>query len=133
MLPEASLWDIMRAMEETGRMELAGFYYAQLVEILIQKMMQRQQLGNAAAQVAAGPGMMGGPAGGGGVPGMMGGPAGGGGGVPPSVMPSQMVGGGPAPSLLSNPGPQVPPGTPRPGAMSDQIRLNQIGLVGPGG
>ena len=120
MLPEASLWDIMRAMEETGRMELAGFYYAQLVEILIQKMMQRQQLGNAAAQVAAGPGMMGGT-------------AGGGGGVPPSVMPSQMVGGGPAPSLLSNPGPQVPPGTPRPGAMSDQIRLNQIGLVGPGG
>jgi len=123
MLPEAALWDIMRAMEETGREELAGFYYAQLVEILIQKMMARQQVGMA-------PGV--------GVPqGLLNGATGGGqqmgAGMAPSVQPSQSFGNGANPADLSNPGPQQAPGTPRPGAQTEATRLSNIGLAGPGG
>ena len=125
MLPEAALWDIMVAMEETGRTELAGFYYGQLVETLIQKMMARQQMGmpqqGAPQQGAPQEGLLNGQ-GGGPQPG-----------VPPTVMPSQVMGGGPDPATLSNVGPQQAPGTPRPGAQSDATRLGNIGLIGPGG
>ena len=125
MLPEAALWDIMVAMEERGRQELAGFYYAQLVETLIQKMMARQQMGmpqqGAPQQGAPQQGLLNGQ-GGGPQPG-----------VPPTVMPSQVMGGGPDPATLSNVGPQQAPGTPRPGAQSEQTRLGNIGLIGPGG
>jgi hypothetical protein len=125
MLPEAALWDIMVAMEETGRTELAGFYYGQLVETLIQKMMARQQMGmpqqGMPQQGAPQQGLLNGQ--GGGPPG----------GMPPTVMPSQVMGGGPDPATLSNVGPQQAPGTPRPGAQSEQTRLGNIGLIGPGG
>ena len=54
-------------------------------------------------------------------------------GVPPTAAPPQSFGQGAAPSDLSNPGAQVPPGTPRPGAQTEATRLTNIGLVGPGG
>ena len=119
MLPEAAMWELMVAMEETGRTELAGFYYAQLVEIFMQKMMMRQQMG-INPQI--------------GIPqGLLEGQNGNKPGIAPTAQPSQSLGGGATGAQLSNPGPQVAPGTPRPGAQSEASRLNQIGLIGPGG
>ena len=119
MLPEAAMWELMVAMEETGRTELAGFYYAQLVEIFMQKMMMRQQMG-INPQI--------------GIPqGLLEGQNGNKPGIAPTAQPSQSLGGGASGAQLSNPGPQTAPGTPRPGAQTQASRLSQIGLVGPGG
>lgn len=120
LLPEAALMDIMIAMEETGQDQFAGLYFAELLQILFQKQVQRQQMQQAAAQAGLVP--QGG--GGGGAPGA---------GIAPTAQPSQSFGGGANPAALSNPGPQVPAGTPRPGAQSDATRLSSLGLVGPGG
>jgi hypothetical protein len=113
------MWELMVAMEETGRTELAGFYYAQLVEIFMQKMMMRQQMG-INPQI--------------GIPqGLLEGQNGNKPGIAPTAQPSQSLGGGASGAQLSNPGPQTAPGTPRPGAQTQASRLSQIGLVGPGG
>lgn len=50
-------------------------------------------------------------------------------GIPPTVAPSQMFNNGANPADISNPGAQVPPGTPRFGALSvEDQRLAQLGL-----
>jgi hypothetical protein len=122
MLPEAALWDIMIAMEETGREELAGFYYAQLVELFVQKMQKRAQLG-LEPQLGIPPGLLKG----------VGGSTGGAPGIAPTAQPSQSLGGGASGAQLSNQGGAAGAGVPRPAAQSDANRLNNIGLAGPGG
>tara|TARA_R100000093_G_scaffold18520_2_gene10828 strand:- start:160 stop:2049 length:1890 start_codon:yes stop_codon:yes gene_type:complete len=116
LLPEAALWDIMVAMEETGRQQLAGFYFAELQEILFKKELERRQARVVAQQS-----------------GLTNGANGSAPGVAPTAQPSQSLGGGANPASLSNPGPQQAPGTPRPGAQSNNGRLASLGLVGPGG
>ena len=56
----------------------------------------------------------------------------GGPGLPPEVMPNAAMG-VPPPMPTPPMGPMVPPGTPRPGALSEEERLARMGLVGPGG
>jgi hypothetical protein len=131
MLPEASLFVLMKALEERGRDDLAQFYMGQLMEVTVQKQMQRAQL-SMAMQQAGIPGQPGGaPGQQGGVPGQQGV------GVSNGALP-QAAQGVPPPTPLGGPGsagPQVAPGTPRPGAAagSDEARLNALGLVGPRG
>jgi len=122
IIPEAKLWTLMVAMEETGRVELAGMYFVQLIDLYIQKNIARQQTGLPPQPLPQG------------LQSRMNGQQGGGqNGLAPNVLPSQFTGNGANPADLSNPGPQQPPGTPRPGAQSEATRLSQIGLVGPGG
>ena len=117
MLPEAALFTHMKASEDMGRSDLAGFYYWKLIDAMLQSQIQHGQLMGMAQQS----GLLNG--------------AGGqmGAGVPPTAAPPQSFGQGAAPSDLSNPGAQAPPGTPRPGAQTEATRLTNIGLVGPGG
>ena len=111
MLPEAALWTLLRAAERQGREDLVNFYVGELSNVLMQKrqaaqmmqqqnaqqqMMQEQQM--AAPQEPLPPEGAGGP------------PT-----TDPRVMPNAMMGvPPPAPTLQA--GPNVPPGTPRPGA-----------------
>ena len=129
MIPEAALWTILKATEERGRPDLSQFYFSQLMEILAQKQMMREQ------------GMMPGGAGGpqqgappqGGPP-QGAGPGGGGAtqGLPPNVMPPAMMG-IPPPLPTPQAGALVPPGSPRPGRLSTAERLSRLGLFPPGG
>lgn len=120
-LPEAALYTLYQAALRQGRQDIAQFYLDQLMISYMQKMSMLKMGG-------MGQGMNGGPPGGG-PPG--GGPPGGAGPtMPPSAMPDMMInptpaGGGAA---LSNPGPQVPPGTARPGALGPQEQLRRTGL-----
>ena len=117
ILPEASLWTILSATENRGRPDLAQFYYGELMHLLQQKQMMRQQS------------MMPQPSPNGTSPQ--------GGGPPtanPAVMPNAMMG-VPPPMPTPQGGPNVPPGTPRPGAQegeTDEL-LRSLGLISPRG
>jgi len=100
LLPEATLWSLLRAAENQGRDDLAQFYTGELIFVLFQKQQAMQQL-MAPPPPPAGPMGPGGP---GGPPGMN-----------PEVMPNAMMG-VPPPMPVPQAGPAVPPGTPRPGA-----------------
>ena len=121
ILPEASLWTILSATENRGRPDLAQFYYGELMHLLQQKQMMRQQ------SMAPQPSPQGGPNG----------TAPQGGGPPtanPAVMPNAMMG-VPPPMPTPQGGPNVPPGTPRPGAQegeTDEL-LRSLGLISPRG
>jgi rRNA processing protein Gar1 len=103
MLPEATLWSLLRAAENQGRDDLVQFYTGELIFVLFQKQQAMQQL-MAPPPPPAGPMGPGGPGGPGGPPGM-----------DPRVMPNAMMG-VPPPAPVPQAGPVVPPGTPRPGA-----------------
>ena len=118
MLPEATLWTLMKSAEDRGRTDLAQLYMGELMFLMRQKLFERQM------QQAQQAGAMGGPQGG------MGGPPPGGG-FEPEVMPAAALGGPPPPPVPPQGG-MRPPGAPRPGA-GDQERLANIGLFGPGG
>ena len=111
MLPEAALWTLLRAAELQGREDLVNFYVGELSNVLMQKrqaaqmmqqqaaqqqMMQEQQM--AAPQEPLPPEGAGGPQT-----------------ADPRVMPNAMMG-VPPPAPTPQGGPNVPPGTPRPGA-----------------
>tara|TARA_R100000049_G_C1951824_1_gene100279 strand:- start:357 stop:2177 length:1821 start_codon:yes stop_codon:yes gene_type:complete len=120
VLPEASLWSLLQATEDRGRPDLAQFYYGELMHLLMQKQMMRQQ--------SMMPQQPGAPQG-----------AGGGQGGPPTanpmVMPNAMMG-VPPPAPTPQGGPNVPPGSPRPGAQNGQgaeEALRSLGLLGPRG
>ena len=117
MLPEAALFTHMKASEDMGRSDLAGFYYWKLIDSVLQNQLQHAQLLGMAQQT----GLLNGQGG------QMGA------GVPPTAAPSQAFGNGAQPSDLSNPGPQQAPGAPRPGAQTEAARLSGLGLIGPGG
>ena len=142
-LPEAQLWTILKSLEDRGRPDLARFYFGELMKIVNDKQMQMHQQEMQMQQMMQpqpppqpqGPPM--------GPPGMPPGmPPGvppemmmapqGGPGLPPEVMPNAAMG-VPPPMPTPPMGPMVPPGTPRPGALSEEERLARMGLVGPGG
>ena len=111
-LPEAALWSLLQSTEERGRPDLSQFYYGELMHILMQKQMMRQQ--SMMPQQ----------------------PQGGQGGPPtadPRVMPNAMAG-APPPTPNMQGGPNMPPGSPRPGAQQNgagsRDRLRDIGLIG---
>ena len=136
-LPEAQLWTILQSLENRGRPDLARFYFGELMKIVNEKQMQMQQQQMQMMQAAMPPPPPQPPMG---PPGMM--PQGvppemmmapqGGPGLPPQVMPNAALG-VPPPAPTPPMGPMVPPGTPRPGALSEGERLARMGLIGPGG
>jgi len=94
VLPEAALYTLMKAAEDQGEDVLAGFYYGELLKLLMAK------------QGMVPPGM--GPGGGGG----QGAPPG----ARPEVMPFAATGAPPSPQTSNNGPAFVASGTPRPGA-----------------
>ena len=131
-LHEAGIWSLYQAAVKQGREDLAKLYLGELVSILFAKARQMAQTMGGAGGPPPGtplpgpgeapPGMAGPPPGMAGPPPMQ----------PPGVMPPAMMG-VPPPMPVPQAGPVVPPGQPRPGAMSEQERLNRMGLVGPRG
>jgi len=121
-LPEAALWTLLSASEERGRPDLAQFYYGELMHLMNQRTLERQQAEMALQQAeqAQQQATLGG-----------GGEGIGTTGVPPQVRPNAMTG---APPPTPNPQAAafVPPGTPRPGAQTEEERLTREGL-GPQG
>jgi len=120
-LPEAQLMTILQSLENRGRPDLAKLYFGEMLMILHEKqkaMMQAFMPPQPQQPQMGQPGMM--------PP--MGGPPG----LPPQVMPNAAMG-VPPPMPVPPMGPAVPPGTPRPGAMSEEERLARMGLIGPGG
>ena len=120
VLPEATLWTLLSAAEERGRPDLAQFYFGELVTILNEKLAKRQE-SIMAAQQAMQPQPP--PQQQQGLPGMAMGAGGAGPTVDPRAMPNAMRG-VPPPVPTPQAGPLVPPGQPRPGALSpEQIEL----------
>ena len=122
-LPEAALWTLLKAAEERGRPDLAQFYYGELMHLMNQRTLARQQAEMALQQAeqAQQQATMGG--GGAGI---------GTTGVPPQVRPNAMTG-APPPTPTPQAGAFVPPGTPRPGAQTEEERLAREGLGPEGG
>lgn len=118
MLPEASLWSLLQATENRGRPDLAQFYYGELMHLLMQKQMMRQQSMMPQQPQGQGQGQGGPPT------------------ANPQVMPNAMMG-VPPPTPTPQAGPNVPPGSPRPGAQQNgrgaEDALRQLGLIGPRG
>ena len=108
-LPEASLYTLMVAAETQGRRDLAAIYFKELMGLVQQKMVASGMM----PPTPEGPGP--------------GGPT-----ARPEVLPNVALGVPPSPAQ-STPGPQVPPGTLRPGAQGEDMRarLQALGLVPP--
>ena len=117
MLPEASLWTMLRAAERQGRDDLVEFYTGELMMVLSQKRKAAEALNapptppGMGPEGPMGPPPMGPPMG----PPPMGPDSGGLPGLSPDVMPPAMMG-VPPPAPTPQAGPIVPPGSPRPGA-----------------
>ncbi len=111
VLPEATLYTLMMAAEKRGRPDLAGLYYGELVRLMIQKLGQ-------GGIIPPGMGEGGASAQGGGPPTFN-----------PKVMPNAAM--GKSPPQPGIPLGQRPAGQPRPGAQTEETRLNAIGLAGP--
>ena len=116
MLPEAQLYNLMSSLENTGRSNLAMMYYGELLNIIQQK---QQQGGRPMEPMAPNPvahtnGQTAPP-------------------IDPRLFPPGGMG-NPPPSPLPQAGPNVPPGTPRPGSQgTTEERLANAGLFGAGG
>ena len=124
-LPEAGIWSLYQAAVKQGRDDLAQLYLGELLSLLFAKAQQMSQTmggtagpplgtpspgpGNAPPEMAGPPPMQ-----------------------PPSVMPPAMAGVPPPVPIPQGEG-VVPPGQPRPGALSEEERLRRIGLAGPRG
>ena len=117
MLPEATLWSLMKSAEERGRTDLAQLYMGELMFLMRQKLFERQAQEAMMGQAAAGPQQGPGPQ-----PGQQRG-------FEPEVLPQAALG-GPQNVPVPPQGGMVAPGTPRPGANE---RLASLGLFGPGG
>ena len=98
LLPEAKLFTLMQSAEERGRDDLAQLYLGELLYILKQKMMMRQQQDMQSQQM-----------------GMQGGQGGSGPTADPRAMPNAGMG-VPPPTPPPQAGPLVPPNSPRPNA-----------------
>jgi hypothetical protein len=124
-LPEAGIWSLYQASVKQGRDDMAQMYLGELLSILFAKARKMAQTmggpegpppGTPSPGQGQAPPSMAGP------PPMQ----------PPGIMPPAMAG-VPPPVPTPQGGPVVPPGQPRPGAMSEQERLRRIGLAGPRG
>lgn len=118
--PLAILYNLMVAAQNQDRADLAQIYLGEIQELLLRKQIEIQQLFAISGQQA--------PAGPGGNGASPGGPPT----ADPRAAPNPVLG-APPPIPTPQAGPLVPPGSPRPGARSEQSRLTNIGLVGPGG
>mgnify|MGYP005815949287 CR=1 FL=1 len=107
MLPEATLWTMLKSAEDRGRTDLAQLYMGELMFLMRQKLFERQM------QQAQQQGMMQGP------PEQ--------GGFDPEVMPEAALGGPPGPPVPPQGG-MFPPGQPRPGAREGGMEDLQTGL-----
>ena len=119
--PKARMYSLLRGAINAGDMEMAKIYQFELYKMVQQEMMQLMLMGLAPPQPQQGSN--------GGTPAS---PPG----FPPELLPLAQQGVGPPEggAGLSNPGSQVPPGTPRPGAQrSVAERLAAAGLGGPRG
>jgi hypothetical protein len=124
-LPEAGIWSLYQASVKQGRDDLAQMYLGELISLLFAKARQMAQTMGGPEGPPPGtpsPGQGQAPVTPAGPPPMQ----------PPEVMPPAMAG-VPPPIPTPQGGPVVPPGQPRPGAMSEQERLRRIGLAGPRG
>ena len=134
--PMAFAFSMMESSAQEGEEEYANIWLSELRIQMIQKLLELRQLELAAAGFGVPQGGLGGlssllPSGGG-----TNGQSSGGRGLPPNVSPPQEQGINARPTQQS--GPNVPQGTPRPGARvteeeSNENRLNNLNLVGPRG
>ena len=108
ILPEAALWTLLQSAEDRGRPDLAQFYYGELITMMNEKQTKRLQ-SQQALQQAAQPPQPQQPRG-----------------MDPRVMPNAMAGA--PPPQPTPPQGMVAPGTPRPGAMSDEERIRRQAL-----
>ena len=108
ILPEAALWTLLQSAEDRGRPDLAQFYYGELITMMNEKQTKRLQ-SQQALQQAAQPSQPQQPRG-----------------MDPRVMPNAMAGA--PPPQPTPPQGMVAPGTPRPGAMSDEERIRRQAL-----
>ena len=108
ILPEAALWTLLQSAEDRGRPDLAQFYYGELITMMNEKQTKRLQ-SQQAVQQAAQPPQPQQPRG-----------------MDPRVMPNAMAGA--PPPQPTPPQGMVAPGTPRPGAMSDEERIRRQAL-----
>ena len=112
VLPEAALWTLLKAAEDRGRSDLAQFYYSELLTLMTEKESRKLESQMALQQQLTGQ------------PPMGGGPT-----ADPRVAPTAMMG-VPTPTPTPQAGAVVPPGTPRPGAQSEEERIRRAGLNG---
>ena len=108
ILPEAALWTLLQSAEDRGRPDLAQFYYGELITMMNEKQTKRLQ-SQQQLQQAAQPPQPQQPRG-----------------MDPRVMPNAMAGA--PPPQPTPPQGMVAPGTPRPGAMSDEERIRRQAL-----
>ena len=108
ILPEAALWTMMQSAEDRGRPDLAQFYYGELITMMNEKQTKRLQSAQQLQQAAQPPQPQQ--------------PRG----MDPRVMPNAMTGA--PPPQPTPPQGMVAPGTPRPGAMSDEERIRRQAL-----
>jgi len=108
ILPEAALWTLLQSAEDRGRPDLAQFYYGELITMMNEKQTKRLQ-SEQQLQQAAQPPQPQQPRG-----------------MDPRVMPNAMAGA--PPPQPTPPQGMVAPGTPRPGAMSDEERIRRQAL-----
>jgi len=111
ILPEAALWTLLQSAEDRGRPDLAQFYYGELITMMNEKQTKRLQSEQQLQQAAQPP-----------QPPQPQQPRG----MDPRVMPNAMMGG--PPPQPTPPQGMVAPGTPRPGAMSDEERIRRQAL-----
>ena len=127
--PKAQLYSLLRAARNAGDETMARVYAIELVKLVQQEMLQLMMMGVDPAQLPANPAVNAeGSRNGGQMPGLSG--------FSPQTLPLAQQGIGPVAggAAQSNPGPQVPPGTPRPGAQTGPMdRLATMGLRGPRG
>ena len=117
-LPEAGIWSLYQAAVKQGREDLAQLYLGELLSMLFAKAQQMAQTmggmaGPPPGTPSPGPGIA--PPAAGGPPPMQ----------TPGVMPPAMAG-VPPPMPTPQGGPVVPPGQPRPGALTEEERLRRI-------
>ena len=108
ILPEAALWTMLQSAEDRGRPDLAQFYYGELITMMNEKQTKRLQSAQQLQQAAQPPQPQQ--------------PRG----MDPRVMPNAMTGA--PPPQPTPPQGMVAPGTPRPGAMSDEERIRRQAL-----
>ena len=124
VLPLAYAWSQVKAQSEAGNMDNAAMWFSEWMKLQIQTNFELAQAQAIAQQTGLGvqPPPTSNPQPPQSATQM-------GRGIPPTVAPSQVFNNGANPADISNPGAQVPPGTPRFGALSvEDQRLAQLGL-----
>jgi hypothetical protein len=117
--PKAALFTLIKALMERGSQELAMIYMEELQNIMLQEFVAKQQMMMGGMPQGGGP-QQPGPSGPSGPSGQVPSP------VPPNLPPEilpPVMQGAPMPVPTPQAGPNVPPGSPRPGRLSEDERL----------